>query len=182
MSNEDAHKKVLLPKSGTPVYALLNDDETKRSKTLKKWRLLNKIVVVPLYRARILPLFGFGKIFLIIETIGRISGKKRRTPVEYHRVNKVITVVSARGNNAGWIKNIQKNPSVCVRLGFRRFKPHIEILNSERDVLEFLHWYVLNCGKSAKMLFGWNPKYDTLESTDFSIMAKEMCVVKIQND
>ena len=179
-SDENKPQKKVLPSPGTPVFALMDEDEEKKKKTLKKWRLLNKIFVVPLYRAKILPLFGLGKIFLIIETKGRITGKKRRTPVEYHRVKDVITIISARGLEAGWLKNIQINPSdVYIRIGFGGFKPQIEILNSESKKLEFLYWYVENCGKSAKMLFGWEPKNDTIESTDFSRMVKAMTIVQI---
>jgi deazaflavin-dependent oxidoreductase (nitroreductase family) len=177
--NENPRKKKVLPSPGTSVYALIDEDEEKKKKTLKKWRLLNKILIVPLYRARLLPLLGFGKIFLMIETKGRITGKKRRTPVEYHRVEDVITIISARGLDAGWLKNIQTNPSdVYIRKGFRGFKPRVEIINSENKKLDFLYWYVKNCGKSAKMLFGWDPKNDTIESTDFSRMVKAMTIVQ----
>ena len=182
-SNDNASNIKILPTPGTAVFALLDTNDENIRKTLKKWRLLNKIIVIPLYRARILPLFGFGKIFLLIETKGRITGKKRLTPVEYHRVNNVITVISARGLNAGWLKNIQNKPSdVYIRLGFRRFKPQIEIKNTDKEKLEFLHWYVINCGKSAKMLFGWDPKNDTIETTDFSRMVKEMTIVQFYKD
>ena len=180
ISSENKHQKKVLPSPGTPIYALMDENVEKKKKTLKKWRLLNKIFVVPFYRAKILPLFGFGKIFLIIETKGRITGKKRRTPVEHHRVNNIITIISARGLDAGWLKNIQNNPSdVYIRKGFHGFKPRIEIINTDNEKLEFLHWYVENCGKSAKMLFGWEPKIDTIESTDFSRMVKAMAIVQI---
>ena len=66
--------------------------------------------MVPLYRLKILPLFGLGKIFLLLITKGRITDKKRRTPLEYHRINGVITIFSARGEESGWMKNILKNP------------------------------------------------------------------------
>jgi deazaflavin-dependent oxidoreductase (nitroreductase family) len=179
-SNENKPQKKVLPSPGTPVFALMDEDEERKKKTLKKWRLLNKIFMVPLYRARLLPLLGFGKIFLMIETKGRTTGKKRRTPVEYRRFENIITLISARGLDAGWLKNIQANPSdVYIRKGFRGFKPRIEIINSESKKLDFLYWYVENCGKSAKMLFGWEPKNDTIESTDFSRMVKAMTIVQV---
>jgi len=179
-SSENNHQKKVLPSPGTPMHALMDENEEKKKKTLKKWRLLNKMFMVPLYRAKILPLFGLGKIFLIMETKGRITGKKRRTPVEYRRVKDVVTVISARGLDAGWLKNIQNNPSdVYIRIGFHGFKPRIEIINSDSEKLDFLHWYVENCGKAAKMLFGWEPKNDTIESTDFSRIVKAMTIVQV---
>ncbi len=182
-STENKPQKKVLPSPGTPLFALIDEDEEKKKKTLKKWGKLNKIFMVPLYRARILPLLGFGKIFLMIETKGRKTGKKRRTPVEYRRFENVITVISARGLDAGWLKNIQANPSdVYIRKGFRGFKPRIEIINTESKKLDFLYWYVENYGKSAKMLFGWDPKNDTIESTDFSRMVKVMTIIQFHEN
>ena len=68
------------PQPDTPLFDLLSEDEEIKNKTLKKWRLLNKWLMIPLYRIYLLPLLGFGKIFLLLQTEGRISGKKRYTP------------------------------------------------------------------------------------------------------
>ena len=100
----------LLPRPGSPLYNLNSDDEDEKKKTLKKWRVLNKYLVLPLYRLRILPLFGLGRIFLILTTKGRVTGKKRKTPLEYHRIDQVITVFSSRGEETGWVKNMRFNP------------------------------------------------------------------------
>ncbi|MBY9012233.1 MAG: hypothetical protein KGD70_07655 [Candidatus Lokiarchaeota archaeon] len=69
--NED-----LLPRPGSPLYNLNHDDVDEKKKTLRKWRVLNKYLVLPFYRLRILPLFGFGRIFLILTTKGRLTGTK----------------------------------------------------------------------------------------------------------
>ena len=89
-----------IPRPGSPLYNLTLADEDVKTKTLKKWAKLNKWFMVPLYRIKLLPLFGFGKIFLMLITRGRVSGKKRRTPLEYHKIDGVITVFSARGADA----------------------------------------------------------------------------------
>ena len=86
----------LLPRPGSPLYNLNQDDELKKKKTLKKWRILNKYLVLPLYRLSILPLFGFGRIFLILTTKGRKTGKKRRTPLEYHRIDALFLPLGLR--------------------------------------------------------------------------------------
>ena len=98
IANED-----LIPRPGSPLYNLNHTDENKRKKTLRRWRIINKYLVLPLYRLRIFPLFGFGRIFLILTTKGRVTGKKRKTPLEYHRIDQVITVFSSRGEETGWI-------------------------------------------------------------------------------
>ncbi len=173
--------ETLLPRPGSPLYNLNCEDEILKNKTLKKFKNLNKYIVLPLYRLRILPLLGFGRIFLILTTKGRITGKKRRTPLEYRRKDEIITIVSSRGEDAGWMKNIRAQPdSLLVRHGFHRFQPQVEVVSQEEQKLEFMKWYVMNHGKAAKMLFGWNPKTDDPETTDFTNLLKMISIIKLE--
>ena len=122
----------------------------------------------------------FGRIFLILTTIGRITGKKRRTPLEYHWIDDIITIFSGRGEDAGWLKNLRANPDdVWVRHGFHSFKPHVNILTDENDKLDVIKWYVTKHKRSAKLLFGWNPKMDDPEATDFSKMLKTVTIIQL---
>ena len=171
----------LLPRPGSPLYKLNHEDENERKKTLKRWRILNKYLVLPLYRLRIFPLFGFGRIFLVLTTKGRITGKKRRTPLEYHKIEQVITVFSSRGEEAGWVKNMHANPThIMVRHGFHSFQPQVEFVTNEDQKLEIMRWYVVNYGKAAKMLFGWNAETDHPETTDFTNLLKMISIIKLE--
>ena len=69
-----------LPRPGSSLYNLNHPDERKRIKNLKKFKKLNRYLILPLYKIRVLPLIGFGRIFLIITTKGRISGKLGKLP------------------------------------------------------------------------------------------------------
>jgi len=179
-NNIDANTN-LLPRPGSSLYNLNHKDVMIKNKTLKKFKIYNKYIVLPLYRLKILPLLGFGRIFLILTTKGRKSGKKRRTPLEYHRIEGIITIFSGRGEDAGWMKNMRVHPdSLMVRHGFHRFKPHIEFVSNEDQKLEIMKWYVVNHGKSAKMLFGWNPKTDDPETIDFANLLKLLSIVKLE--
>lgn len=173
----------MLPKLGTPLYNLNHENETIRKKTLKKWNRLNKILIIPLYRLFILPLSGFGRLFLILYTKGRITGKKRRTPLEYHRIDGTITVISGRGEEAGWVKNIRANPNaMSIRYGFHRFKPETEFVVDNEQKLQTVKWYVKNHGRSAKMLFGWNPKVHDPETTDFSKLLNLIIIIRFHKN
>ena len=173
--------KALLPRPGSPLYTLNHEDENERKKTFRKWRILNKYLVIPLYRLRILPLLGFGRIFLILTTQGRKTGKKRRTPLEYHRIEGVITIFSSLGDDSGWMKNIRAHPdSLLVRHGFHRFQPQVEIVGNTDEKLKILKWYIVKHERSSKTLFGWNPKTDDPESTDFTNLLKLISIVKLQ--
>ena len=170
----------LLPRPGSPLHKLNHEDENERKKTLRRWRILNKYLVLPLYRLRIFPLFGFGRIFLVLTTKGRKTGKKRKTPLEYHRIDQVITVFSSRGDQAGWVKNIHANPNhTLIRHGFHSFQPQVEFVTKENQKLEIMKWYVMNHGKAAKMLFGWNPKTDDPETTDITNLLKLITIIKL---
>jgi len=167
------------PRSGSVLYKLICEDEKVKGKTLKRYKKLNKYLILPLYRLRILPLFGFGKLFLILTTKGRISGKKRKTPLEYHRWKGVITVVSGRGEDADWLKNLRANPDgVSIRYGFRSFQPRIEFIEDEKEKIERIKWYVTKHPKVAKMLFGWNSKTDDLETANFSKLIRLITLIQ----
>ena len=169
----------MLPRPNTPLYNLNHEDEMIKNKTLKRWRRMNKYLVLPLYRIYLLPLFGFGRIFLIITTKGRKTGKKRRTPLEYHRIDRIITVFSGRGEEAGWMKNVRLNPdAVSIRHGFHRFKPKIECISDEQQKIEIIKWYVKKHGRSAKFLFGWDSKIDDPETTDFSYLVGLISIIR----
>lgn len=175
--NED-----LLPRLGSSLYNLNHDDVMIKNKTLKKFKIYNKYIVIPLYRLKILPLLGFGRIFLILTTQGRKTGKKRRTPLEYRRREGIITIFSARGEDAGWLKNIRAHPdTLMVRHGFHRFQPQVEFVTNEDQKLEIMKWYVVNYSKAAKMLFGWNPKDDDPETTNFTNLLKLISIIKLHH-
>ena len=169
----------MLPRPNTPLYNLNHEDETIRKKTLKRWRRMNKYLVLPLYRIYLLPLFGFGRIFLVLTTKGRKTGKKRRTPLEYHRIDGIITVFSGRGEESGWMKNLRLNPdAVSIRHGFHRFNPKIEFISDDQQKIEIIKWYVKNHGRSAKFLAGWDPKTDDPEKIDFSNFVRLITIIR----
>jgi deazaflavin-dependent oxidoreductase (nitroreductase family) len=55
----------------------------------------------------------------IIETTGRKSGQPRRTPVGKAVEGDTLWVVAEHGRKAAWVRNIDANPRVRVRLGRR---------------------------------------------------------------
>jgi deazaflavin-dependent oxidoreductase (nitroreductase family) len=176
----DSGSDNVLPRTGSALYNLNHPDETKRMKILKKYKRINKFLVRPLYRLRILPLFGFGRIFLILTTKGRNSGKIRRTPLEYHWIDDIITIFSGRGENSDWLKDLRANPDdVIVKHGFHSFQPRIELINIYEDKLNIIKWYVSEHKRLAKYLFGWNPKSDDLDTIDFTKMLDSLVMIKL---
>ncbi|MHC1590815.1 MAG: nitroreductase family deazaflavin-dependent oxidoreductase [Candidatus Helarchaeales archaeon] len=172
-----------LPRKGSALYNLIHPDPEKQQKALKKWKKMNKYLMIPFYRVGLLPLFGMGWIFLLLKTKGRKTGKIRWTPVEYHRIDGVIHVFASRGDKADWFKNMKANPDdVKVRHGFHWFKPRIEVVEDLDEKIKIFEWYVTKHPKAAKMLFGWLPKKDTIETTDLSPIAKMVKIIRLHKE
>jgi deazaflavin-dependent oxidoreductase (nitroreductase family) len=73
-----------------------------------------------LYRAPILLYrLGLGKLFgkyvMIISTIGRKSGKVRRTPIEYYRSGDMTFAISGFEKTPQWYKNLKAHPYVTLQ-------------------------------------------------------------------
>jgi len=54
--------------------------------------------------------------YALLETIGRKSGKARRTPVGNGRVGNEFWIVAEHGRKAGYVLNIESNSRVRVKL------------------------------------------------------------------
>jgi hypothetical protein len=154
-----------LPHPGSILYNMIHDTVKQQRKTLKKFKFINYFFVNPLYRIGLLPLLGFSRTFLLLFTTGRNSGKKCIAPLEYHRINGVVHIFSGRGEKSDWFKNLRKNPDkVSIKLGFRSFKPKIEIIHDSKEKLEVIRWYVMTHPTLARYLFGWNRNTDDPKS------------------
>ena len=54
--------------------------------------------------------------YALLETIGRKSGKPRRTPVGDGRVGNEFWIVAEHGMKAGYVRNLTSNPKVRLKL------------------------------------------------------------------
>ena len=64
-------------------------------------------------------LFAMGIVppgYALLETVGRKSGKPRRTPVGNGRAGNQFWIVAEHGMKAGYVRNIESNPGVRVKL------------------------------------------------------------------
>jgi deazaflavin-dependent oxidoreductase (nitroreductase family) len=90
--------------------------------------------------------------YALMETIGRNSGKPRRTPVGNGRVGNAFWIVAEHGNKAGYIRNIESNPRVRVKLrdGMRvRWYSGTAHLLPEDDPRERQRWLAAQVPGSA---------------------------------
>lgn len=79
-----------------------------------------------------------GRIILLLTTTGRKSGMKRVTPLQYEKIGDDYYLGAARGLKADWVRNIQSNPRVEIRVGARRFEGQAEIVTDPSRFADFL--------------------------------------------
>ena len=79
-----------------------------------------------------------GRIILLLTTTGRRSGKKRVTPLQYEKIGADYYLGAARGVNADWVRNIQINPQVEIRVGTKHFQGIAEIMTNPSKFADFM--------------------------------------------
>ena len=102
-------------------------------------RSFNKRVVNPLVRRAIeagLP--GTGSAALL-ETTGRKTGQARRTPVGNGLRGEQFWIVTEHGRHAAYVKNIEANPRVRVKVGRRWYAGTAQVLDDD-DPDERIRW------------------------------------------
>jgi deazaflavin-dependent oxidoreductase (nitroreductase family) len=100
-----------------------------------KMKYIQKIHRV-LYAIGLGPLIG--RIILLLTTTGRKSGLKRVTPLQYEKIGNDYYLGAARGLKADWVRNLQANPCVEIRVGAKQFEGQAEIVTDPKRFADFL--------------------------------------------
>jgi len=79
-----------------------------------------------------------GKYVLLLITIGRTSGKKRVTPLQYEEINGRIYLGSALGRKSDWVRNILVNPVVDVQMKSTKFSGKAVVIEDPEQIIDFL--------------------------------------------
>ena len=166
------------PRPNSMIFSMTHGDSSVRKKTIGRFKFFNKFFV-PLYRLRLLPLLGMGRLFLLLHTKGHKSGKERINPLEFIRINGKIHIFCSRGEKSHWFRNMSANPNKAkVQIGFRSFNAHFDVLDGSESE-KVMKTYVKKRGGPAKSLFGWNPKGDDPETADFSSLLNVIKIIRI---
>ena len=79
-----------------------------------------------------------GKIILLLTTTGRKSGMKRVTPLQFEKIGEDYYLGAARGLKADWVRNIQSNPQVELRVGAKQIQGTGEVVTDPSRFADFL--------------------------------------------
>jgi len=144
-----------LPRQGSIVYNIHHGDQAAKSTTLKRWKFINKYLIVPLARLRLLPLLGLKNTFTVIKVVGRKSGKNRYAGLQIRKIENNLFIFLARGKRTQWYKNHQENPDKTqIYYGFRKQNCNLRQLEMP-EKLNVMQQYVKEHPKWAKIGIGW---------------------------
>ncbi len=90
--------------------------------------------------------------YALLETLGRKTGKPRRTPVGDGRVDNQFWIVAEHGMKAGYVRNIASNPRVRLKLRhglLARWQNGTAQLLPEDDPRERQRWLATQLPSSA---------------------------------
>jgi deazaflavin-dependent oxidoreductase (nitroreductase family) len=79
-----------------------------------------------------------GRVILLLTTTGRKSGMKRVTPLQYELIGSDYYLGAARGLKADWVRNLQSNPQVDVRVGSKQFQGTAEVVTDPCRFADFM--------------------------------------------
>ena len=71
--------------------------------------------------------------FLYLTTIGRVSGQRREIEIWFTEREGRFYLIAEHGERANWVRNIQAQPQVNVRVGDRQFDATARIVHENRE-------------------------------------------------
>jgi deazaflavin-dependent oxidoreductase (nitroreductase family) len=114
---------------------------------------------------------------MVITHVGRKSGFRRRTPVNYALYDGDIYCTAGFGRISDWYRNIQQQPEIEVWLPDGWWQAVAEDVSDAEDAPERLHQVMIASGFAA-YLFGVNPELLTKE--DLAQLLHTYRVVRIR--
>lgn len=114
----------------------------------RAFKVANTYLMVPLLRGgggRLLgsPLMGY---FALLRTTGRKSGQARNTPLNYAIDGGAVALLAGFGERAHWLKNLQHDPRVEVRLPDRTLAGVAEVVADRAEARRLAVAVARNCG------------------------------------
>jgi deazaflavin-dependent oxidoreductase (nitroreductase family) len=95
----------------------------------RRVRLLQKYLLNPPVKLGVY--LGLIPGYALVETVGRSTGKRRRTVVGVHVEDNTAWIVAEQGRHAGYVANLRANPRVRLRLGRRWHTGEARIISDD---------------------------------------------------
>lgn len=104
----------------------------------RNWRKMKPVQNLHrlLYKVGLGPVVG--KIILLLTTTGRKSGLLRTTPLQYELIDGKYYLGAARGKSADWVRNIEANPKVQIRVKRLAFSGTARVVCDPLEIADFI--------------------------------------------
>jgi len=121
------------------------DRRRKRALLVRFWRLVNP-------PARVLA--GFLPWWVLLETTGRLTGKRRRTPLAKGLMSGgAMWLIAVHGDHSRWVRNVAVTPTVRFRFGGRWHEGTASIHPFDDDMVSRFNRYA----RSGPRVVGFDP-------------------------
>jgi deazaflavin-dependent oxidoreductase (nitroreductase family) len=125
----------------------------------------------------------FGRRFLMLTHIGRISGRPRYAVLEVIRwdeTSEAYYVLSGFGRESDWVRNLRARPEAEIMVGARQLAVTAEFLSqddAEREILDYARRYPV-AARQLPRLIGY--QVDGSEQ-DYRALARHLLVVRFHS-
>lgn len=149
-------------------------------KLRKFFRLLNRYLVVPLFRLGFGPFLGSppGGYIMVLKTRGRKSGRLRSSPVNYAIHNGQVYCLAGWGKAADWYRNLRADPRVELIMPGGAYTGLAETVEDPDEKLIMVRQVLRNAG-FAGFFEGYNPSTISDNELAFRITHLELVRIRI---
>ena len=129
------------------------------------------------YKIGLGPLIG--RFVLLLTTTGRKTGLQRVTPLQYEVIDGVYHIGAVFGMKTDWVRNIQANPHVQVRIKNSTFHGQAEISIDPEDIADFIQYRMNKHPRMIGLIMkldGFTPRPSREELIEYS---KNLALVRI---
>ena len=122
------------------------------------FRVLNKFMMVPIFRLGLGPIVGnpLTGYIMVLKTTGRKTGKTRYTPVNYGIFEGDVFCLAGWGQISDWFRNIKANPKIEVIHPDGPLAGVVDEVTDARKRIFIIRLIMKNAGFAA-FLEGYNP-------------------------
>ena len=109
----------------------MSSQPANRSIDIEFFRMLNR-VAEPMIRAGVGSPRFVPTGFVVLETVGRKSGARRRSPLAATRIGCHVVVGTFRGDRSQWVRNLAAQPSTRYWLGGKPRDARAFVMHGEK--------------------------------------------------
>lgn len=126
--------------------------------------------------------FLMGRVVLLLYTTGRKTRRTYTTPLQYEEIDGVYHVTSVKGLQADWVRNIQANPQVRLRVKNRRFTGRAEVTTDVPVIADFIEYRIKKHPRMLKTIMRLDGLPANMTREQLEDYAKGLALVKIYSE